>query len=37
MLQETFEAHMQIHYGIEGQATKEKCEKFFLLFIRFFF
>jgi hypothetical protein len=27
MLQETFEAHMQIHYGIEGQATKEKCEK----------
>ena len=27
MLQETFDAHMQVHYGVEGQATKEKCEK----------
>ena len=27
MLQETFDVHMQVHYGVEGQATKEKCEK----------
>ena len=27
MLQETLEAHMQIHFGVEGQATKENCEK----------
>ena len=27
MIQETFDAHMQVHYGVEGKSSREVCTK----------